>query len=140
MVKLDSKLSQANICRIRNYIGYFKRMCQDQSRADTLFRNASKMEATISKLYHIGICFRASTVICVIDILLDASLRQPSPASHQPAVNSSGDDAMTALMLANDAALLSGRNAVARRGRRAAAGHRRCDIARRGRRTAAGHR
>ena len=55
-------------------------------------------------------------------------------------MNSSGDDAMTALMLANDAALLSGRYAVARRGRRSAVGHRRCDIARRGRRTAAGHR
>ena len=54
----------------------------------------------------------------------------PAVTSHQPAVNSSGDDAMTALMLADKAALLSGRNTVARRGNRAAAGHGRYDIVR----------
>ena len=66
MVKLDSKLSQANICHIRNYIGYFKHMCHDQSRADTLFRNASKMETTISKMYHIRISFRAATAALLL--------------------------------------------------------------------------
>ena len=41
-------------------------MCQDQSRADTLFRNASKMETTISKMYHIRISFRAATAALLL--------------------------------------------------------------------------